>query len=136
MLVSGGAMPIHLRYRPCLEILESRIAPANLVLTNALLVNAHDFAMPSPDIGEMVFVEADWTTNNLPSNASYHISYAVDGVTLNTSSLTYGAGSSGTQSWYWYIGGWFATSGSHSVTVTVNPDHSVTESTYADNALS
>ena len=44
-----------------------------------------------------------------------------------------GAGLSGTSSWYAYWGAWFASPGQHTVTVTVDPDQSVAETTYADN---
>jgi murein DD-endopeptidase MepM/ murein hydrolase activator NlpD len=100
--------------------LEARINP-NITLTNAFLVNVNDQAMPNPDKGEQISIEADWTTQNLPSNASYQIRYSVDGVTLSTNFFSYGAGFVGTQSWYWYLGGWYAAPGTHNVTVTVNP---------------
>src|SRR5262249_4254047 len=57
-------------------------------------------------------------------------------VTLSTGFLTFGAGGSGTQSWFWYLGGWYAAPGTHSVTVTVDPDQSVAETSYADNSKS
>jgi hypothetical protein len=83
-----------------LEQLEDRITPTgNLVLTNAMLVNASDQSVTTPDKGEEVFIEADWTTQGLPSNASYRVSYAVDGVTFYTSYFGYGGGGSVTLSW-------------------------------------
>jgi hypothetical protein len=119
---------------PRLEEFEPRVTPTgNIVLNNALLVNTHDTAMPIPDTGEQVFVEADWSTVGLPSNASYRVSYSIDGVTLSTNYFGYGGGGSGTQFWYWYLGGWFAAPGTHTVTVTVDPDQSVAETSYADN---
>src|SRR5207302_7300553 len=44
-----------------------------------------------------------------------------DGITLETGYLTWGAGQSGTESWYAYWGGWFASPGPHNVTVTIDP---------------
>jgi hypothetical protein len=47
---------------PWLEELETRLTPS-ITLTRALLVNSQDHAMPVPDKGEEVFVEADWSTH-------------------------------------------------------------------------
>jgi murein DD-endopeptidase MepM/ murein hydrolase activator NlpD len=105
---------------PHLEELESRITPSSITLTNAFVVNVHDQPM-TPDIGEEVFIQANFTTQGLPSDASYRVSYSVDGVTLETGPLTWGAGHSGTEFWYAYWGGWFASPGTHNVTVTIDP---------------
>jgi hypothetical protein len=121
-----------------LEELEGRLTPTgNITLTNGVLVNASGNALTAPpDKGEEIFVEAFWNTQGLPSNASYRVSYNVDGVTLYTANFNFGAGVSGTQSWAWYLGGWYAAPGTHNVTVTVDPDQSVAETTYGDNATS
>jgi murein DD-endopeptidase MepM/ murein hydrolase activator NlpD len=92
-----------------------------LALTNAHLVDAHDQPVSAPDKGEEVFVEADWTTQGLPGNASYRISYTVDSVTLFSRTLTLGAGSGTVDHWAWYVGGWFAAPGAHTVSVTLDP---------------
>ena len=115
------------------EQLETRLALAtNIAITGASLVTVHDQAM-SPDIGEQFYIQANFTTQDLPSNASYRVGYSVDGVVLDTGNLTWGTGLSGTNSWYAYWGAWFASPGQHTVTVTVDPDQSVAETTYADN---
>jgi len=105
---------------PRLEQLESRVTP-DITLTNAFLVDSHDHAVAAPDKGEMVFIQANWTTQGLPADASYRISYNVDGVDLYSSTVTFGAGHTQTESWYWYRGGWFAAPGTHNVTVTIDP---------------
>jgi murein DD-endopeptidase MepM/ murein hydrolase activator NlpD len=105
---------------PRLEELETRLTPS-ISLNRALLVDSQDHAMPIPDKGEEVFVEADWSTQDLPSNASYRISYTIDGVTLYTNYFSYGAGDSGTEYFYWIVGGWFAAPGGHQVTVAIDP---------------
>jgi hypothetical protein len=108
---------------PRLEELEPRLTPSGSVtLTNAFLVNAVGQALTAaPDIGEEVFVQADFTTQGLPADASYQISYSVDGVTLLSDPLTFGAGDSTTESSSIYLGGWFASPGPHNVAVTVTP---------------
>jgi hypothetical protein len=106
---------------PRVEPLEGRLAPAGTItLTNAFVVNANNQAS-TPDIGEEVFIQADFTTQNLPSNASYRVSYTLDGVTLYTGYLNWGAGLSGTGNWNAVWGGWFATAGTHNVNVTIDP---------------
>jgi murein DD-endopeptidase MepM/ murein hydrolase activator NlpD len=106
---------------PRLEELEGRITPTgSITLTDAFVVNAHDLPV-TPDIGEEVFIQANFTTQGLPSNASYRVSYSVDGVILETGPLTWGAGDPGTEFWYAYWGGWFASPGTHNVTVTIDP---------------
>src|SRR5262249_52119049 len=105
---------------PRLEQLESRVTP-DITLTNAFLVDSHDHAVAAPDKGEMAFIQANWTTQGLPADASYRISYNVDGVDLYSSTVTFGAGHTQTESWYWYRGGWFAAPGTHNVTVTIDP---------------
>ena len=83
-----------------------------------------------------MYIQADFTTQDLPSNASYRVGFTVNGLTLDTGYLTWGAGVSGTSSWYAYWGDFVATPGTNQVTVTVDPDHSVPETTYADNTMS
>jgi murein DD-endopeptidase MepM/ murein hydrolase activator NlpD len=104
---------------PRLEELEVRLTP-NITLTNAFLVDLHDHPL-TPAKGEQIYVEADFTTEGLPSNASYRVSYTIDGVTLNTPFLNWGAGSSGTGNWAAVWGGWYAAPGTHNVTVTIDP---------------
>jgi hypothetical protein len=98
----------HRPARLWLEQLEDRLAPTgNLAITNAHVVNANNQAQ-NPDIGEEVYIQADFTTQDLPASASYVVSYTVDGVTLSTGALTWGAGVSGTGFWDAVWGGWFA----------------------------
>ncbi|MGH7170930.1 MAG: putative Ig domain-containing protein [Gemmataceae bacterium] len=121
--------------RPQLEQLEDRIAPTgNITLTNVSVVDASDNPLSVANVGQQVYIQADFTTRNLRSNASYRIAYTVNGLTLETPYLNYGAGdSSGT--WYEYWGTFIAMPGSNQVSVTVDPDQSVPETTYADNTM-
>src|SRR5262245_22435239 len=81
----GRSRPARRRYsRLRLELLEDRIAPANLTLTSAFLVNGNDQPIAAPDKGEEVFIQANWTTQSIPSNATYHIDFNVDGVVLSS----------------------------------------------------
>jgi hypothetical protein len=126
-----------LAFRPHLEFLEERLAPTgNITITNAFLVDSNDQLLTAVHIGEAVYVQANFTTQDLPSTASYRVGYTVNGLTLDSGSLNWGAGSSETGSWYAYWGSFLATPGTNQVTVTVDPDHSVAETSYADNTLS
>src|ERR1700722_4843118 len=81
--------------RPQLEGLEDRLTPTgSITFTGASLVDAHGAALTVanvPDIGEEVFVKSQWSTQGLPGNASYQISFSDDGVTLLSKALTSGA---------------------------------------------
>ncbi len=118
------------------EVLEDRTTPAgNLFITNAFLVDSNDHVLNTVNPGEAVYVQANYTTQNLPANASYHLSFDVNGFTLNTSTTTAGAGSSGTGTWFFYWGYFLPTLGTNQVTATVDPDHTVAETSFADNSF-
>jgi hypothetical protein len=134
---AGARQALRTLFRPGVEMLEDRIAPtANIAITNAFVVdgNANPLATASP--GQRVYIEADFTTQNLSSNASYRVRFTVNGVTLNSSYVSWGAGSSGTGHWYMYWGTFLVAAGNNQVTATVDPDQSVPESSYADNSRS
>ncbi len=124
-------------FRPSLELLEDRLAPtANIAITHALVVDGNDHPLSVLTAGESVFIQADFTTRDLPSNASYRVSFTVNGQTLDSSYVTWGAGSPGTGSWYLYWGTFLATQGTNQVTATADPDHDVHQTSYADRTTS
>jgi protocatechuate 3,4-dioxygenase beta subunit len=121
-----------------LERLEDRLAPAaNITLTRAFLVHPSD-AQPLSSIvaGQAFFVQADFNYQDLPTNASYRIDFTVNGLTLTSGYISFGAGIGGSSSGNWFRGPFVAISGQNQVTVTINPDKTVLESTYADNSKS
>jgi murein DD-endopeptidase MepM/ murein hydrolase activator NlpD len=96
---------------------------ASIVLTATHLVDSSDHPITAPVTGEEVFLEADWTTNGLAPSDSYVVGFTVDGVTLSSTAI---AGQSGNGlTYYWYLGGWYASAGSHSVSITVDPGHAL-----------
>lgn len=120
-----------------MEALETRLTPTgNIAITSISVVDANDHPLSTVNIGQWVYIQATFTTQNLPSNASYRASFMVNGLTLNTSSITWGASSAGMGSWIMYWGSFIATPGTNQVTVTLDPDPSVAETTYADNSMS
>jgi hypothetical protein len=123
--------------RPGLEFLERRLTPTgNIVLTDASLVNSSDQPLTNVSAGQDVWGQADFTTEGLPSDASYRVAYTVNGLTLDSGYITLGAGGSGKQSWYEYRVYFIASPGANQVTVDVDPDQSVPETSYADNTMS
>jgi hypothetical protein len=106
---------------------QSPVPVGDIIITSVSLVNANDQPLTGVYAGEQVYVQANFTTQGLPSYASYRVSYAVNGLTKETGDLTWGAGSSGTGSWIAYWGSWTAAVGTNQVTVTTS---------YADNTKS
>ncbi len=119
------------------ELLEDRLTPAgNITITNAFVVDGSGQPQSTINVGEYVSIQADFTTQDLPSDASYVVGYTVNGLTQDSGALTWGAGISGTSSFEADWGTFCATPGINVVTVTVDPDQSVPETTYADNTMS
>ena len=124
-------------FRSDLDFLETRLLPTgNIALTSASVVDGNDQPLSTINIGEVVSIQADFSTNSLPADAAYTVSFTVNGLTQNTGTLTFGAGGSGTSSYSVNWGGFIATPGTNQVIVDVDPGHSVPETTYADNILS
>ncbi len=121
--------------RLAVENLEDRTVPANIDITSVSLVNASDQALSSVTVGQAFYVQCTFTTQGLPSNASYDISYTVNGSTKTTGFVSWGAGNSGTGYWYMYWGTWTAAVGTNQISATVDATDSVAETTYADNTM-
>src|SRR5262245_50499539 len=110
--------------RLAVERLEDRTTPTgNLHITGATLVDA-DAAEAAPVTGQMVYVQATWTTTGLAGGEQYAVRFSVDGVPADSGTIT---GQAGTNlSYYWYRGGWYAAPGSHTVQVTVDGADQIT----------
>jgi hypothetical protein len=119
------------------EYLEKRFAlTGNIAMTGASVVDSNNNPIAEVNIGEWVDIEADFSTTNLPQNASYRVSFTVNGLTLSSGYVTWGAGVAGTSNWNLYWGAFIATPGTNQVTAVVDPDQSVPETSYADNSFS
>jgi adhesin/invasin len=122
------------RATPDLLELEDRITPGgtNINITSVSVVDGNDNPLSNVSAGQYVDIQADFQTTNVPLGDSYRVSYTVNGLTQYSNYLTYGAGvSNGT--WFEYWGSFVAAPGQNTVVVTVDPDHSVNETTYGDN---
>ena len=116
-------------------VIDATPPTGNIIITNASVVDSSDQPLAVVNIGQWIDIQANFTTQDLPSDASYRVAITVNGLTMDTSYVTYGAGDSGEGGWYYYWGGWMATPGTNQVTVTVDPDQSVAETSYADNSI-
>jgi hypothetical protein len=118
--------------------LEDRLTPTgNLAVTDAFLVDENEQRITAPVTpGQHFYVEVDYTTQNLPADASYRIATTVNGETVYSDDLTWGAGVRGTTQQHSYWGWFVACPGVNQVAVAVNPDRSMLESRYSDNTES
>jgi hypothetical protein len=115
---------------PRLEHLEDRITPTGTItITHLSVVDSQGNPLTLVNVGQKVYIEADFTTQNVPSNASYQIADTVNGLTLKSSALTFGAGGSGKQSWHETVGTFYATPGTNQIAGTVDPSSGITVNT-------
>ncbi len=120
-----------------LEALELRVTPAgNLALTGVQIDDSNGTPLSTISAGEMVFIQANFTAANLPGGSSYDVAYSVNGLTRNGPTLTFGAGVSRTNSSNQVSASFIATPAHNQVAVTIDPGHTVAETTYADNSSS
>src|SRR5947207_1290860 len=120
------------RSRTCLGLttLEDRLAPANLHITSAILVDASNVTETAPVTGQMMYFRAGWTTTGLAGGETYIVRFSVDGVPADSSTRP---GAAGTNLSYTYFrGGWYAAPGSHTVTVTVDGADTIAETDETD----
>jgi autotransporter-associated beta strand protein len=119
-----GRFPHHRRLR--VEILEGRLAlTGTIAVTSAFLVNGSYQPLSTVNSGEEVWIQVNFTTQNLPSTASYSISFTVNGLIRYDNGITWGAGASGVQSWTCWWGPFIATPGTNQATVIVDSNQSV-----------
>lgn len=120
--------------RPQMETLEARdLLATNLWVTNAYLVDTDGNKIDKAAVGQLVMVQTEFKTQDLPANANYKVRFSIDGESKKTGTLTWGAGAAGTGSWVARWGDWVVKPGSHTVTVELDCDHTVSEINGADN---
>ena len=130
-----------------IEALEARLAlTGNLAVLDAYVLDSNGGFVYYTDggiqfqntanNGEEVGVALDFSTQDLPADASYRINCVFNGVSVNSEYINAGAGLSGINYWNFGEFGYFtATPGANQLIVTVDPDQSVAETTYSDNTL-
>ncbi|MCA9058045.1 MAG: peptidoglycan DD-metalloendopeptidase family protein, partial [Planctomycetaceae bacterium] len=115
-----------------IEFLEDRALLANIAVTGARLRDFSGSTVTTPFRGEMVALEVSFQTADLDSADSYDISFSIDGTTVTTTGLTYGAGLA-FGNWFVWRSGWFATNASHDVVIQVDSGNSIAETLESDN---
>src|SRR5262249_35562320 len=132
-LPAGAPHRRRIVFRAGIELLEARLTPTgNMAVTNAVVVDGNGQPLNVINVGEVVSLQADFTTQDLPGDASYVVGFNVNGLTKDTGTLTWGAGGSGMSSFDAVWGGFIATPGTNQVTVSVDPDETVSETNFAD----
>ncbi len=118
------------RRRLNLERLEDRFAPANLTLTSIELVDGFHQPIAAPVLGQQVLLRATVTSDGLTGSEEYIVRFTVDGISLDSATLTSTTGSfTLTQATI------FASEGLKTATVTVDATNAVEEDNEDDNTL-
>ena len=114
------------------EKLEDRIAPANLTLTNLILVDASDVPEANPVYGQMLYFQANWSASGMAGTESAPIQITANGFPLDSSPIAFAAGSS---SGSVLLNGWYVGTSAISVTATIDPNNTVAETNENDNTF-
>ena len=132
---SGNISCVSLRVAGCgSERLEDRSLLSNLAITDAYLVDGTGAKITSPVLGEQLEVRAAYSTDSLSVSAAYAIRVIVDGVAVDRSGVTFGAGIV-TGTWLAGVFHGYAEAGPHSVQVILDSLNQVSEVNESDNTL-
>jgi murein DD-endopeptidase MepM/ murein hydrolase activator NlpD len=117
------------------ETLEDRSLLSNLAISDAFLVDGNNSRINTPLLGEQVEIRSLYSTNGLSASASYAIRFIVDGIAVDKTDLTLGAGSAAaTENWFADMFHGYAEAGSHSVQVILDPFNQIIETNESDNS--
>ncbi len=116
------------------EPLEDRTLLSNLAITDAYLVDGTGTKTTSPILGERLEIRADYTTDSLSASAVYAIRVIVDGVEVDRTDVTYGAGF-GSGTWFAGMLHGYAEAGSHNVQVMLDSLGQIAEDNENDNGF-
>jgi autotransporter-associated beta strand protein len=106
--------------------LSIKTQPINIHVTGASLVN-----VAAVD-GEQLFSQIAYDTSALVPSAHYDIEFKLDGVPVLLAGVSSGAGLD-LGNWLQQSGGWILTPGSHTLTVTADPNNAIAETNETDN---
>lgn len=121
------------RHRLIFEPLEERaLLAANLMLTGVEFVNGRGDPIDSPALGEELIVRATYDTSDVAANTDYQIAFVLDDQIELNQTVSLGAGQT-TGTWQVTERGWFATTGSHTMRVTLDAVGAIAESSESDN---
>lgn len=106
-------------------------AGANIQITNAFLSDGFGAAQNVLLVGQQIFLRAEWSSFDLPSN-NYTVGFFFDGVRVDSANIS---GAAGSNSYWWYRAGSFASPGAHAFSIVVDPDNLIAETNEADNTI-
>jgi hypothetical protein len=116
------------------ESLETRLTlTGNITVTGASRLDTQDQPLTDVSAGQVVEIQVDFTTKDLPADASYSIDFTLDGLTLSVNGITAGAGISRTEYWSEESADFYASPGLNQATASVDADQSVPDLDAADN---
>jgi murein DD-endopeptidase MepM/ murein hydrolase activator NlpD len=116
--------------------LEDRLAPANLAIMSAQLMDNQfpPSPQPVPILGQRLFIRADWTVTATNGTDQFAVQIAVDGVPIETGNYFTTIGTN--VPYDVTLNGWYAKPGPHTVTVTLDPNNILAETDEGDNSIS
>ena len=133
-MIKRSSLKSRFRFRPEAMVLEPRrMLAGNIAAISATVVNQNNAPLSAVAAGQEIYIQVSFTTQDLPSNASYSIDYTVNGLTSGSETINLGAGFPGLSFWHYRSFGFIASPGTNLVTATVDPDQTVPETTYSDN---
>ena len=116
------------------EPLEDRTLLANLHINDVYVADRNGVELTSIAAGEVVYLQVEFSTTDLPASANYTVDVTLNGQTYSPS-LTWGAGLAGTSNWVLRWGTWLPTSGVNSGSALLDADNDVAETNGGDNAM-
>ncbi len=121
-----------------IESLEDRMMlAANLWVTDAYLTDMNGNALGSSAAGARnVYVQAEFSTQDLPAGAQYVLRYTLAGSSRTSDPINWGAGQAGVRSWVALLGDWVLNPGAQTATAVVDANNQIPETNEADNSRS
>ncbi len=113
-----------------LLLLEDRLAPANLTLTDVMLTDAFDVPQSTPVFGQKLYLRAEYSATGMTAQ-NVPLRFDVNSMPLQPGVAIAAGNSSGTA----LANGWFAGTSAITVTVTLDPENTVVETNESDNTF-
>lgn len=117
------------------EVLEDRLLLSNLAITDAFLVDGNNSRISTPILGEQTEIRTLFSTTDLPPNASYALRVTINGVPLDQTEISFGAGA-GEGAWFVDMFHGFAEAGTRAVQIQLDSLNQISEDNENDNSFS
>ena len=120
---SGGRMPG--------PEVPSRTNTANLKLNSAQIADGLGNPQSHLLVGQQIVLRADWSSANV-QGVNYTVGFYFDGIRVDSNEIT---AVGGNLSYWWYRYGTYASPGTRTLTIVLDPDNRVAESDESDNSI-